>query len=203
MIKRLRRFVGGGYDPVEYWNHRSDPNNEFGRDPARVEFDTAYIADGIGDSDPVLELGPGVGRTFEAYAAGRRVTAVDLSRRYSEQLKEVAGSLDITLTQVHLARETDAYPFEDGAFPVGVASQVLLHVPPSAIEHTIAELMRVCAKVVVVTMYRHGSTTAGGGSHVFNHDYFRLCTDAGGVMHRVLKRDGRIYFTLYQRQAPL
>ena len=203
MIRGIRRLLRGNYDAVDYWNDRSDPNNPCGRDPARVAFDTTYISEGVQDSDPILELGPGVGRTFGAYSSGQRVTTVDVSRRYSQELRDVASSLGIRLHQVYLDREHDEFPFEDREFPVGVASQVLLHVSPDVVEHTIGELMRVCNKVVVITRYRHGGQTRTKTSHVFNHDYFKLCTDAGGVMNRVLKKEGRIYFDLEKREGLL
>ena len=132
-MKRLfRKQRTTSYDPFTYWNSRSNPNNTEGTDAARVAFDTGYIASAVSHLDPVLELGPGVGRTLGAYARGRNITALDLSRAYTDKLLLRASELGLTLTPLYLSSPMDPFPLADKRFPVGVASQVLMHIPPES-----------------------------------------------------------------------
>jgi hypothetical protein len=195
MKSLLKRICRGKYDPIAYWNSRPNPNNVQGESPERVNFDAGYIRRAIEDFDPILELGPGVGRTFSAYNKGRHVTTLDISHEYAGKLSSVGQSLGLHLNQCYLTQIYDPFPFGDKEFSVGVASQVLLHIPPEFIRHSMSELVRVCEKVVIITAYTHGFPTKRG-YHVFNHDYFGLCTDLGCAMHDVIMNEGRICFTL-------
>lgn len=195
MKSLLERILRKRYNPVAYWNCRSNPNNVMGESPERVKFDAGYIKRNIEGNDPVLELGPGVGRTFSAFMPGSHVTTLDISSKYTKELSSIGQSLGLHLTQRYLNQPLDPFPFDDMTFPVGVASQVLLHIPPNLIKHSLSELLRVCGKVVVITAYTHGLST-NKAYHVFNHDYFSLCTDLGCAMHEVIMNEGRICFAI-------
>ena len=186
-MKRLfRKQRTASYDPFTYWNSRANPNNIEGTDAARVAFDSGYIASAVSDLDPVLELGPGVGRTLGAYARGRNITALDLSRAYTDQLLLRGSELGLKLTPLYLSSPMDPFPLADKSFPVGVASQVLMHIPPESVTHSLSELVRVCERVVVISTYQHGAPTISDAvTHVFNHDYFSMATDLGCAMHEV------------------
>lgn len=185
----------GKYDPFTYWSERENPNNSEGERQERVNFDVEYIRGAIGDVNSILELGPGVGRTFAAYTCDSNIATLDISTNYAEKLLSVADALNLHLTQQYL-KPRAPFPFEDQSFNVGVASQVLLHVPPESIEHTLSELVRVCEKIVIITAYKHEPPCIRlNGNHVFNHDYFSICTSLGCVMNNVVMNDGRILFT--------
>lgn len=197
-MKFIKKLCRGKYDPVEYWSSRTNPNNELGESKDRVNFDVSYIKKFVGNLEEatVLELGPGVGRTFSAYSGGQTITTLDISTKYSEKLALTAEKSQLNLTQQHL-KPMDSFPFEDQSFAVGVASQVLLHIPPENIRHTIKELARVCENVVIITAYVHESSNERASvNHVFNHDYIGICTDLGCAMHNVIMNEGRICFTL-------
>lgn len=190
MLARLKR-----YDPATYWNSRKNPNNMEGTASQRVAFDTHYIAARVRLASCVLELGPGVGRTLAAYKPNTVVTTLDLSRSYATELEEKASALDLTLDQHYLGSPGDAFPFADKSFQVGVASQVLLHVPPEFIEHTISELTRTCNELTIITAYRHGEPTVSSRvKHVFNHDYFNLFSALGCEINGLIAHEGRLCF---------
>ena len=196
-MRFLRSLKFSRYDPVAYWNTRENPNNEQGLEPARIRFDTGFIRAAVAELDPVLELGPGVGRTFEAYSKEQHITTLDLSRIYSERLILRAKELGLTLSQNFLSNPDQRYPFNDGEFAVGVASQVFLHVPPEIIYHSVSEMMRVCKKVVVISYYEHGvPTSPKSGTSCFNHDYFTIVTEIGCEMNNVIMNERRICFTI-------
>lgn len=166
MKSLVKKILLGKYDPVKYWNKRPNPNNELGETKERVAFDIDYISRVVGSEASVLELGPGVGRTFGAYNKGSKITALDISTKYADRLKETAQELGLTLEQVFLEDPKAAFPLKDNSFKVGVCSQVLLHIEPAAVTHSLKELVRVCEKVVIITAYKHGIPVNTGLSHV-------------------------------------
>jgi hypothetical protein len=161
-----------------------------------VAFDTQYIHDAVDGLSPVFELGPGVGRTLHAYRRGQEIMTLDLSRTYEDRLARNAGRFGLSVARHYLEDPRASYPFETGFFAIGVASQVLLHVPPSLIEHTLSELMRVSRKLVVISLFCHGQPVSGRwGNHVFNHDYPELFSRFDWELNNVVTNEGRICFT--------
>ena len=200
-MKRLIKSLSKSkYDPVAYWNARKNPNSDSGLESARVRFDTEYIAAAVGGASSVFELGPGVGRTFDAYSSGQKITTLDLSKSYTDQLRRRAEASSIDLTMHFLDSALAEFPFCDGAFPIGVTSQVLLHVPPDNIEHTISELCRTCGKIVVISLFIHGKPVSGPwGRHVFNHDYPMLFSERGWALSDVVFHEERLLFVASPR----
>jgi len=202
MLTILKRIKSGRYDPIKYWNNRLNPNAPEGLTEKRVAFDTEYISSAVKGLYPILELGPGVGRTFSAYEKGCHITALDISKRYSYQLKEASLSLGLELEQYYLSAIHDPFPFGETTFKVGVASQVLMHIPPEHLRHTLSELIRVCKKIVIITSYSHGFPVRfkkGPDLHCFNHDYFSLCTELGCIISDLIENEGRILFTFHKQ----
>ncbi|KAA8976806.1 class I SAM-dependent methyltransferase [Halospina sp. K52047b] len=190
-------FKDKNYNPKEYWNQRTDPNNEKGNEQERVAFDRDYIDRQVRGSSSVLELGPGVGRTFDAYNKGVNVSALDISENYKEQLVEEATKRSLGISFCCLDRADSSFPYSDKKFPVGVASQVLLHIPPANIKHTISELVRTCEKVVIITFYEHSPERKNKkAKHVFNHDYIKIISELGCQIDNLVMKDKRIYFTV-------
>lgn len=203
MLKRpislvIRQLTQKTYSPIVYWNTRQNPNSATGESLDAVAADVAYIRNSLGSTQSVLELGPGVGRTFPAYSPGTRIVTLDIARIYQDQLASAAQGHNLELVSHHLKNPDDRFPFEDGAFRKGVTSQVLLHVPPETIRHTLGEFTRVCKEVIVITRYAHGCSTRSqfGAGHVFNHDYFSLVSELGCSLHHLVKHENKIFFII-------
>lgn len=192
----IRQLVQTSYDPVAYWNSRRNPNSRKGESSDAVAADVSYIRHALGNGSRILELGPGVGRTFAAYQPGARIVTLDIAQSYQDRLASAALANKLELDSHYLDNPDGAFPFKDEAFDKGVASQVLLHVPPKTIRHTLSELARVCREVIVITRYSHGRATRSrfNAGHVFNHDYFSLLSSLGCSLHDLIKRDNKLYF---------
>jgi hypothetical protein len=123
------------------------------------------------------------------------LTTLDLSRRYEESLQRAADHRGMQLRQAFLERADDPFPFADQSFPIGIASQVFLHVPDTLIERTFSEFLRVCREVVVISLYANAFRGQRLPGHVFAHDYPALASRHGFELNHTIVRDGRIYFS--------
>lgn len=181
------------YDEWRYWNSRADPNASKGWEEERLRYDTAYIRSRLHGCERILELGPGVGRTFGAHSPEARITCYDITENYRRRLLERAKDLNLKVTH-EVARSLDApLPYGKAAFDAAVASQVLQHQRPERIERVMAELVRVAEKVVAIASW--GKKSGRGRSrHAFNHDYVEICAEIGCEMNHVRLNDGTIYF---------
>ncbi len=161
------------YDPAIYWNRREHPNSTERPGIGKAERD--FLASFIRPSSVIFEFGPGVGRLFELYA-NRRVVTIDISKRYSSRLRAAAELHNIELDEHYRATEYESLPFGDYQFDVGVAAQVLFHVPFRSIDDTVRELTRVCKQLVVINGYDPRWLRLGdsGDLHCFNHDFLAL-----------------------------
>lgn len=169
------------YDPVEYWNKREHPNTL--ADPGVSAAQASCVSKFLGNAESILEIGPGVGRLFPLYAKLKNVNTVDISRNYSERLRRVAQALGIPFYENFLDSPTDTFPFSDRAFDCGIASFVFLHIPFETIPHTMAEMARVCKRVLILTgvseEWPKSPSERKPTSHCFNHDYLALCEEVG------------------------
>jgi len=194
MFKKLRNVLGREYDPVEYWKNRENPNNQEGESSERVGYDVAYIRNQIEGCDSILEIGPGVGRTFGAYAGRKVVQTLDITEAYSKKIDKVAGGLGLEVIGSYLQATSDVFPYDDKQFDISVCSQVFLHVDPVSVEHYISEALRVSGKLVVIC---GGYKLCGEPpSHVFSHDFWELVEKMNLHMDNVKGRNGIAYFTL-------
>jgi SAM-dependent methyltransferase len=112
-------------------HHRTRRGREFvfgGEERARI-FSALVGGPGV----DVLDLGCRYGALTQAYLTGNRVTGVDVDR---EALAE-AAKLGI---ETHWADLDERFPFDDGAFDVVVAGELLEHVRDP--EHIVAEAHR-------------------------------------------------------------
>ena len=186
------------YDPITYWNKRKDPNSDAGREIGRVSFDTNYIRRNTASVDSVLELGPGIGRTFSSYDPGMQITTLDITRNYQEELARVARSAGLGLQQYFLADPREKYPFPDQEFDVGVSFQVFIHQPADIFEHSFAEMARVCKKVIV-SVGAHCNTAKSqphSAPHVFRHDYILQAQKIKRVISNLLIERNVLYFLI-------
>lgn len=183
------------YEPYEYWNQRSNPNNDEGLSDEQRNFDIQYIKQAVRGQDRILELGPGTGRTLSAYGSEQIVFTLDISKKYSDTLAAEANKRSIEVRQSHLESTESSFPFEDRYFQCGVASQVLLHIPTNIIQHTLNELQRTCTKLVIVNLNLHSTLQEELAPHVFNHDILAMLSDSGFEANQVKKFRNKIYLT--------
>ena len=178
------------YDEVKYWNTRKNPNS-----PGSEETDVAYLRKHLEDSEIiVLDFGPGVGRTFDAYD-GQMVCGYDITRQYATQVWKRAFNAGIFYFPV-FAKEIGELPFLGKFFDVAVCCEVLHHQRPENIEFIMKDLLRVSNKVIVVAYHDPGvafdkETTH---SHCYNHDYKGICERNGWAMTDVLQSDNQLFF---------
>lgn len=189
------------YDPKDYWSSRNNPNNKEG-ETKTLNNHLDYIGFHTASIEKVFELGPGVGRTFDAYEKGTSITGLDITSTYKQIAQKRAVTLGLHFSLEELSDSSSSFPFTDDSFEVGVASQVLLHVPNTDIYDYLSECLRVCEKLVVITAYRHSSKASffeRSSRHVFNHNYFKICTDLGFAMNDVLWRNNQLYCVISKR----
>lgn len=178
------------YDPVTYWNKRKNPNSSDVA-PAWIK---EYVSQFVKGEGSVFELGAGVGRTFDVYAPGAQVTTLDLSRQYMQQLRARAEARGLKLTQHFLSNSDEDFPFHDNEFPLSLCIQVLMHVPPQYIVHSMKELSRVSESAVVVAGVNE--EWAKTPTHCFNHDYLGICREIGVATKCVVRRKDSICFVM-------
>ena len=183
------------YDPKAYWNSRQDPNAPDGKSADRVSFDVNYIKKHLGQASPVFELGPGVGRTFEAYERGTEIVTLDLSRIYSQRLSRVAQECGLSLRQHYLDDGMQRFPFDDDQFDIGVSCQVFLHQPPDLFAHSLSEFARICRNAVIISGIK---PRTGSSSHVFSHDYLEKTGNLRRLASNVTIKNSIIYLYMHR-----
>ncbi len=87
------------------------------------------------------------------------------------------------LTQEYLDDVAHPYPFDDGAFDLGVTALVFQHIPFETIAHAMTEAARVCDVVAVRCSVNDQWAKPGEAydprAHCFLHNYISLCADLG------------------------
>lgn len=192
------------YDPKSYWDSRENPNHV--KTPALGEGHTRFLLPYFQQADSILDLGPGIGRLMPAYKLGscREITTLDITRRYAEELRQTAAQNGVEVKQHYLDDPTDAFPFNDQAFGLGVSFSVFLHIPFDMIKHTIGELGRVCEKVVCVVganpNWPSSKEECPPDWHCFRHDYKAICADLGFEVSN-LSMNGNILSFEYKKAS--
>jgi len=91
------------YNEWSYWRSRSDPNNRNGWDEEQRQRDIEYIRRYTSHDDDVLEFGPGVGRTLEAYYGRAKISGYDITGNYEHDLqrraREIGLGVDLTVAK--------------------------------------------------------------------------------------------------------
>lgn len=187
------------YDEWTFWNSRPNPNAPAGLSGRQLDDDITYIRAQVAGCTRILELGPGVGRTFAAHEPGADITCYDITPNYRERLLARAHALGLRV-RFDLAPSLDApLPYPDNAFEVGVACKVFQHQRPERIERVMAELARVAERVVAPTTVDTGRSVPA--SHCFYHDYAAICAGIGcEIMHQQQDELGTFRF-VYRRGA--
>ncbi len=195
-VQRVVRFFTP-YDEWKYWNRRADPNVAKGWDEERLAYDAGYIREHVAGCRNILEFGPGVGRTFEAYTPEARITCLDVTENYRVRLLERAQTLNLKVTHRLAAAGETRLPFDPDEFDATVASQVLQHQRPDRVAEVMGELIRVARRVVAIASWGRDGLRSRR-SHVYHHDYVTLCGQLGCQMDHVRLNDGTVYF-IYRR----
>lgn len=188
------------YNEYDYWNRREYPtavdmSEETNRD--HIE----YIRKHVEGAGAVLDFGPGIGRTFEAYRDLPGITGCDISVFYSKKVHEAAKQQGLSLKLDHITMQgLDRLPYKDNEFDVVAAIEVFLHQRPQNIMRVMKELARVGRKVVVITWMDENveflkvDVPKEGANHCFNYNYLKICEDQGWVMEDVRNKNRQIYF---------
>ena len=159
---------------LDYWVKRGRKyEQDFKRTPAFDVQEQALLAtlDGL-SFDSILELGCGFGRVTQLLA-GRYdvpVTALDIS---PDQL--AAAALRVPSAEYI---ESSILGFEPAPrrWALVIAVEVLMHVPPSEIEATVAKLRELSSALIVTVDY--DGPPAGLSAHNWAHDYNALFPEA-------------------------
>lgn len=164
------------YNELEYWANRNNPNS-----PDSPEVDIRYLASHLHDAGLVLDYGPGVGRTFDAYD-WHTVVGYDITDRYYDRAAARAMTLGLVYVPV-IVNKIARMPFPDKTFEAAIACEVLHHIRPENIKMVVEDLRRVADKVIVIAAYTEEEpfdvkTTL---SHCYNHPYFDLCPNMDSI----------------------
>jgi ubiquinone/menaquinone biosynthesis C-methylase UbiE len=187
------------YNEQKYWNKRSDPNTIRGWFSEFRKLTIEYIKKNVAEAESILELGPGRGRTLEAYNSQQKIRGYDISSLYSEQLMQRAKILNLNIRLDIAESVSSFFPYVENKFDVGVSCQVFLHQRPENIVHVMSEMARVCNKVVTVTGgYSSNRLLA---RHVFSHDYPTICAKLDCEMNHVIAYPPHIYFSYMKNSA--
>lgn len=151
------------YKSKEYWNSRKDPNkSNFTNYIEEIE-----IPKLIDNSQSILDLGCGVGRTFKFYK-NKKVTGLDFSEIYQQRAIEEAYNHKLEYQHLIHDIHQDDLPFENEHFDIGITVKVLLHAPKEEMIRILTEMRRVCKKVLLISYHDENKKLA---EHCFAHDY--------------------------------
>lgn len=183
------------YDILEYWRSRENPNSRNGLDEERIKFDANFIRLNTSGSAEVLELGPGTGRTFGAYGAGRKICTLDVTDNYSRALHEEAAKHGSVLNENFITDIRAPFPFEDDQFEYGVAFQVFIHQPTDVFALAFSELARTCKSLIFAAGIHANSplSVKPVGDHVFAHDYLAAVEQCDLQFSNLTFRAGHLY----------
>ena len=197
------------YDEFDYWAKRGHPTSE---DELYTDAHIDYIRRMTTGADRILDFGPGIGRTFPAYAGtvpSPLVEGYDITEQYRERALKAAMELNIAYVSVLNTSGDPAYiPHLVKVFDVAVACSVLMHQRPQHIVPVMRNLARVASKVVVMAwMTKAGYFTPHEHmeekdyyTHIFNYNYFLICNQNGWVVTDVEPFREQIFFT-YKEQG--
>lgn len=155
------------YNPQRYWEKRAP---SYSQAPPQHELEN--FQQWMQELRPksILEVGSGWGVIYQALASiglGHVTSLCDISPTMCQNCEQRTGVLPVLWDGTTL-------PFENDRFEVVVSFNVMLHVPPSRIEHFISEHMRVARRYLFVATYVPAATPERLAAHVFVHDYYKL-----------------------------
>jgi ubiquinone/menaquinone biosynthesis C-methylase UbiE len=164
------------YNILNYWAERENPNKKIHYKDYDKPVHMAFLRKHLKGSSSVLDLGPGVGRLFEAYINIPRVEGYDISDTYKSRALNAAKILNINFN-LTIEKKVGNLPYKDKEFDAAVATEVLLHQPLDRIDVVMSELIRVAKKVIVITWMESGHPVGPRSKHghCFHYDYLEIC----------------------------
>jgi SAM-dependent methyltransferase len=191
------------YDEVSYWRNRVNPNSpSVGFDLTKKHID--YVSHHVRGLFRILDLGPGVGRTFPAYTGVRLVEGFDISPTYKDRVIAASRNYNFNF-RLTISPKIGKLPYGDKTFDAAVAVSVLLHQRPDNIIEVMTELARVANKVVVVTSNYNKNKCdipftepKDPKKFCFQYNYETICVDEGLEMDNVVRFGKYICFTYRQ-----
>ena len=194
------------YTEFDYWNRReypTDPNMSQETKKQHIEF----IGEHMVGVKKVLDFGPGIGRTFEAYKGIPYVEGCDISRLYEAQVEAKAEEIGFEFKLIHLDLvQVGKLPYRKNQFDVAVCAEVLLHQQPQHVLLVMSELARVSKKVIVISWtedrvrFDEPGTPKPGRNHCFHYNYVQICQEQGWKTSDIRYVDRQIYF-VYEKEA--
>ena len=175
------------YHPKQYWEHRA---GSYSHVPPLAELEN--FQQWMREIQPksILEVGSGWGAVYRVLASiglGHLTTLCDFSPTMCQNCKNRTGVLPVLWDGITL-------PFEDDRFEMVVSFNVMLHVPPSRIEHFISEHMRVARRYLFVATYTPAQMPERLATHVFVHDYANLFP--GATVYKAKHWENRAHWVL-------
>jgi len=177
------------YRPREYWERRGETYRSAARKLERTGSTAKQlktIGDGLNQLKPrsVLEIGCGSGRISRTLAsAAETYIGVDIAKSMLTQARACVPKPGVGWILAFSAN----LPFRDKVIDTIVASEVLLHVPPQYIAHSMSEIARVARTAIILDFFdldfenrrtfRRVSQTLD--SHNFLHNYPELFRTTG------------------------
>lgn len=206
--RRIRQILHNlpgpkAYNVFDYWGGRENPT-----DPAMPDEVTRthirYISENMPEKARVLEVGPGRGRTFEAYR-GKQITGldcVDVTDRHYGSLVQAAEGAGMEAPRLTIIRPEDQFrlPFADGQYDTAVVSEVLLHQRPEHIVPFMAEIVRVARKAIVISWMEDHLPFVEPDSkqetyhHCYHYHYPRICAEKRWDISDIRYANRQIHF---------
>lgn len=181
------------YNEFSYWNDRELPNSA---DPKVTKIHIDFIKKHVKKGMTVLDYGPGVGRTFEAYKGVKCVSGYDISEKYAAEAVATAKALG--LEYQHFILEKNTFNTED-EYDLVVACSVFLHQRPEAVKEIIKDLSSIGKKVLIITWYDPNRDFDIRTSYQFcyNHDYLGMLEELG-LKYEYATDGNQLYLTYWR-----
>jgi 2-polyprenyl-3-methyl-5-hydroxy-6-metoxy-1,4-benzoquinol methylase len=205
------------YNPYEYWRERGkvyQKNFTYDRSK-RLQEETLikYLTDNIFSSDDsiksVLELGCGFGRISKLLLTNfptiKEYLAVDLSPHQLENAKNYVGSANNKIS--FFQSDIQTLNTNNKKYDLVIASEVLLHIIPSEIEHVLKKIISLSNKHIVnVDWYEDNSLPfyKKRAPHNFIHQYesiYKKYTEPGTIITRIPIKSKKFLRTFDTRQS--
>lgn len=160
---------------AKYWENRPEPNpNELTKN------DIDLLKKNLKGKN-FIELGPGIGRIVPYYPKNSNLLGVDITDAYfsklSEETEKKGIDLKVIIHQEGISKQ-DVIELKDDSFDVGVATEVLLHIPAKEMKEDLKELLRVSKKVVIIN-YEDVSGRVSLSNHNFSHKLKDVLNELG------------------------
>lgn len=164
------------YDPVAYWSRRAIKYAPEHRDSEEFQL----LGEVVHSMSPksVLEVGSGSGRVF-SYLRESGVLRDIISYTMVDFVEAMRENCYANTEVKPDAWDGCTLPYDENAYNLVISFNVALHVPPGDIRVFMQEHMRVGEKLYLVSYWRGYDNLS---PHVFEHDYYGLFREFGGVI---------------------